>query len=97
VIEAMRVSGVVGDEMEEGLSLVEKDQRCDRGRLQEMRRVLMGKKVVTGGKEAVLAVVRKRGVDEEVLKLGLASYVGWERVSMKGLENVPKTVEIMGA
>lgn len=68
----MRVSGVVGDEMEEGLSLVEKDQRCDRGRLQEMRR-LMGRKVLTGGKEAVMAVVRKRGVDEEALKLGLTS------------------------
>ena len=73
VVEAVKVSGSVGEEMEEGLNLVERDQRCDRGRLQEMRRLLMGKKVLTGGKEAVMALVRKRGVDEEALKLGLAS------------------------
>lgn len=57
----------------------------------------MGRKVVAGGKEAVMAVVRKRGVNGEELKLDLASCVGWERLSMKGLEKVPKTVEIMGA
>jgi hypothetical protein len=59
---------------------------------------MLGRKVVAGGgKEAVMAVVRKRGVNGEELKKAFDSYVGWERLSMKGLENVPKAVEIMGA
>ena len=62
-----------------------------------MRRLLGRKVVAGGGKEAVMAVVRKRGVNEEELKKAVSSYVGWERLSMKGLENVPKAVEIMGA
>ena len=33
----------------------------------------MGREVVAGGKEAVMAVVRKRGVNEEEMKKAFAS------------------------
>ena len=64
--------------------------------MQEKKR-LLGKKGVTGKGESVMKVVRRRGMQVEELKQAFARESGWERVSMKGLESVPKTVEVLGA
>jgi hypothetical protein len=64
--------------------------------LQEKKR-LLGKKVETGKGESVMNVVRKTGIQLEELKQVFARESGWERVSMKGLENIPKIVEVLDA
>jgi hypothetical protein len=64
--------------------------------LQEVKG-LLGKNVVKGKGESVMKVVRKRGIKVEELKLAFAGLGAWEPVSMKGLENTPKTVAILGA
>ena len=64
--------------------------------MQELKRLLR-KKGGTGKGESVLKVVRKRMIQAEELNQAFASLSAWERVSIKGLEIIPKTVEVLGA